>query len=893
MLKRLLQRLSGKDRRRSAARREPAGPGQTPLSRRRADIAALDDAEALLPLLDEPELATAARKRLSELFAAGLDPLRLAADDAGLSRRRQLLEAATEARHWQPLLSSLEGDDLLADVACHHPLTTVRQAAAARLVDEAVLRRVEKVCRDRDKVVARQLRDRLEPLRQSRQRLTAIDARLEELATDLRHLARSEDSLQQAQRLQWLTEQQQQALAQRASLAVPLEPFGQSLPDLPPAVAEFDTILAEIEAAAAAEREQAAAAARAAAAEQEAATAQQAAADSLALLAQQVAKRLDGHPQPASELTGLRAALSMEQARWQEACRDHPPAQELARRQADTLATLENLVAALNRLEAMPPVPALPEQADHDTLEQLARDCAATRTELDWPAALPLPACLQQLDAVSTELDQRLKQQQQRLQQRQDGLRRQLGRLEGALKKGDLRQARALQAEIDSGIAEAGCPPSLETRLQRLAAQLDELVDWQQFATAPKRRELCAEMEALAADSELAPEPRATRVRRLREQWNELGPPRDEDSQTLAQRFDTAAEQAFAPCRAFFEARAERQQHHTEQRERICAELETFVDGYDWQQPDWRAVETIYQEARREWRRHADVDARGHGLNRRYHGLLRRLREQLQPRWEANIARKQALLEQAEALAAGTETDTRTEATRRAKALQAEWKTVDITPRSVDRKLWQDFRAACDRIFERAGAEQEARQQAFDQQLADLQAAFDALSAQYAEAERALPSTLPSRELQRCGQQLDSLLAAAPRGSRSDGLDALQRRLQQLRRQDRDLTRQQREAERLQQAATRLEHLAPVAEASEAARMAVIDLELALGVDSPEADAPLRLQRQVKRLEAGLRGSEQGDPVTAAIEALAETPPCAALLDRARAALASARPDQP
>jgi hypothetical protein len=64
----------------------------------------------------------------------------------------------------------------------------------------------------------------------------------------------------------------------------------------------------------------------------------------------------------------------------------------------------------------------------------------------------------------------------------------------------------------------------------------------------------------------------------------------------------------------------------------------------------------------------------------------------------ANLLRKQALCEQAEALADSTEwVKTASEIQR----LQAEWKTVGAVTRGHEKAIWERFRSACDRFFTR------------------------------------------------------------------------------------------------------------------------------------------------------------------------------------------------
>ena len=65
-----------------------------------------------------------------------------------------------------------------------------------------------------------------------------------------------------------------------------------------------------------------------------------------------------------------------------------------------------------------------------------------------------------------------------------------------------------------------------------------------------------------------------------------------------------------------------------------------------------------------------------------------------------HLKQKQALCEQAEQLAESTSWD---QTARQLKALQAEWKRIGPVPRKQAQPLWDRFRSACDKFFERRG----------------------------------------------------------------------------------------------------------------------------------------------------------------------------------------------
>jgi hypothetical protein len=84
-----------------------------------------------------------------------------------------------------------------------------------------------------------------------------------------------------------------------------------------------------------------------------------------------------------------------------------------------------------------------------------------------------------------------------------------------------------------------------------------------------------------------------------------------------------------------------------------------------------------------------------------------------------NLARKQALCEQAEALSASSEWVKTATALQ---ALQAEWKTVGPVSRGSEKAIWERFRAACDQFFSRRHDDLKKRKDEWSENLAKKEA---------------------------------------------------------------------------------------------------------------------------------------------------------------------------
>jgi hypothetical protein len=288
-----------------------------------------------------------------------------------------------------------------------------------------------------------------------------------------------------------------------------------------------------------------------------------------------------------------------------------------------------------------------------------------------------------------------------------------IGQVNTAIREGNTGRAAGLRRAIDEKLPTAPVVPAyLGKQVQQLDAKLNELKQWKDFAVAPKRAELIAEMEGLIGSSE-APQALADRIKDLQEQWKTISKGIVSDSEADWQRFHQAAQTAYQPCRQFFEAQAKLRQQNVEKRKAVVERLRAFESAQSGEHPDWRAVATVLREAPREWRQHSPVErAAGRAVEAEFDAAMGRLQGRLDA-WQAqNVVEKKSLIERAQQLL-GKE-DSR-EATDGVKRLQALWKEVGTAPRDQEQSLWNEFRAQCDAVFQK-------RHQAYSDYTAGLEA---------------------------------------------------------------------------------------------------------------------------------------------------------------------------
>jgi hypothetical protein len=324
-----------------------------------------------------------------------------------------------------------------------------------------------------------------------------------------------------------------------------------------------------------------------------------------------------------------------------------------------------------------------------------------------------------------------------------------LRKAHGALAAGSSRTAAGLRRAIDDKLTKAPpLPVHLANQLKQLDAKLGELKDWKSFSVAPKRAELIEQMESLVGAT-LHPAALAGQIKRLQEQWRTLSKGAGEDVEPEWQRFHEAAQQAFQPCREFFEAQDQIKKENLRERGQLFERLLAFEGRQNWEEPDWRTVITVVREAKQLWRQHAPIDAaEGEELQRKFNELTAALQSRIDAEYARNLKQKQSLIERARAQVASPDSRAAIDEVKR---LQEKWKSVGPVPRNEDRTLWEAFRQQCDAVFQK-------RQQEFADRAAQLETNRSQASALCEELENI--ASLSDRELLEHAKRLPELRAA-------------------------------------------------------------------------------------------------------------------------------------
>lgn len=659
---------------------------------RRATLERLDDLDLLGLIAREDSDASvrlAAEERYRALLAgqtAGgptlADRLERLRRESDADLTNYLLHHAAEPELRLALLDRIDAEPALADIAQRDSHPDVRLAALERVHDPALLDQIARHSRNHDKRLHRRARERLDALVAEQARAVHC----EQLCVEMENLRWDSESGSNAGRFPRL---EQEWRDQEAA----------ALPELQERYAQARArFLAERQASAGRRGQR------------------------LELIAtlETLLERLRGETEPSAELNAaIQYATCEAPAAWNHL----GPAQDAeSRRLTERFRQLEQDIHEQDRILHRNHT-----RAEHlrELLQQaetlLQQSSAVHETELKhlrqrWeglerPEAHALTQDLQsRFDSLLDQLRIRLQRQVQQRDQEWRELQELTGQLEAAAENGELQQATQLQDQVrhrlkhNIGLSRAQMA-GIEERMQACAGRLGELRDWRRWGTHQAREQLCATAESLAG-LEAEPTEIAQRIQQVREAWKELDHHEGAAPKALWKRFNAACERAYAPCQAHFEAQAQERRQNLEKKQAICDQLEQFEASTDWQQVDWREADRLRRRTQEQWYKIGPVNRTDRKpLDRQFQRALRQLDERLEAERSREFQRRQHLIQQVQALVENPDLRAAIEAAKKA---QAEWHpTVQALPRQ-EQALWKEFRAACDAVFARRQAEQQA-----------------------------------------------------------------------------------------------------------------------------------------------------------------------------------------
>jgi hypothetical protein len=583
--------------------------------------------------------------------------------------------------------------------------------------------------------------------------------------------------------------------------------------------------------------------------------------------------------------------------------------------------------------------------------EQLAAGTSIDDASLQerWHALAPAvhtPALKRRFKTALAVIEQRRVEQQESARQesaaRRHQLHEQLHAAEQALAAGQLHAARSSADEIKKARGDAGqLPKPTVQRVARLMQQLGDLERWESFGQRSARVQLCERAEALAAQT-LGASQMAQEVQKLRDEWKTLDQQHAGVPKALWLRFDGACEKAYAPAARFFAEQAARNKEARRKREEFIAKAAEHGPTLLGEHPDWRAVEHWMRDTERAWRE-GDLGSVDPGswkkLDAKLKTALAPVREAWSAAYEQAKAHRRVLIEEVTQLGSkAMERDTPSQV----KAIQLRWqehaKSLPLGRRD-ERELWEQFRAACDGVFEARNAkrkeddsrkgesrraleevcaqieklalEKDADDQVLRRSLRDVQEQWNAgakaagpesrgLQSRFNAAKNAVDALLADRERtrkaavwqtlarkERLCEELDERVRAGAARAET-GPDPAQEQWAALPElppawEKKMLERRDAALAALGDAAAAVEHIAHMEGSAQWRREGLAELELALGLPTPAQYQADRLALQMKKLKErfGKAAASSASDTELLLEWCAEPGVCDAL-DRQR-----------
>lgn len=214
---------------------------------------------------------------------------------------------------------------------------------------------------------------------------------------------------------------------------------------------------------------------------------------------------------------------------------------------------------------------------------------------------------------------------------------------------------------------------------------------------------LCEEAEKLNDEEDIVLA--FKRLQNLHDEWRQTGPVAKEVREEIWARFKDASTLVNKKYQGFFEERKARELENEKAKTEICERVEALDFSSLKTYSAWDEMTKQILAAQEDWKKLGFASRKANNaLFTRFRSVCdrfftlkaehyREMKEEL----AANLAKKTALCEKAEALKDSTDwKKTADELVR----LQKEWKTIGTVPKKHSDNIWHRFQAACDAFFE-------------------------------------------------------------------------------------------------------------------------------------------------------------------------------------------------
>lgn len=218
---------------------------------------------------------------------------------------------------------------------------------------------------------------------------------------------------------------------------------------------------------------------------------------------------------------------------------------------------------------------------------------------------------------------------------------------------------------------------------------------------------LCEAAERLAEEEDVISA--FHQLQELHQQYRETGPVAKDLREEVWARFKAASTVVNKRHQQHFEDLRSKEEENLQRKTELCEKVEAIAKEENKGAADWEKHTKEIIDVQAEWKTigfapqkmNVKIFERFRAACDDFFGRKTQYFKEMKERFADNAARKQALVEQAQALQDSTEWKSTTD---KLIALQKEWKTIGMVPKKLGDQLWNDFLAACNKFFEARNA---------------------------------------------------------------------------------------------------------------------------------------------------------------------------------------------
>ena len=193
-------------------------------------------------------------------------------------------------------------------------------------------------------------------------------------------------------------------------------------------------------------------------------------------------------------------------------------------------------------------------------------------------------------------------------------------------------------------------------------------------------------------------------LQKLHEQWKEYGPVAKEFRESIWDRFKAATSVINKKYQTHFEGLKEQHAENLAAKTGLCEKVEEIASKENISASEWNALSKQIEEIQKEWKtigfatkkENQKIYDRFRAACDKFFGRKREFYAGYKENINANLEKKIALCEEAEALKSSTEWK---KTAAKLIELQKQWKEIGAVPRKKSEQLWKRVRAACDEFF--------------------------------------------------------------------------------------------------------------------------------------------------------------------------------------------------